>query len=255
MNTAQLYQKTFENVKPSSEAVEEVINQLEESEQDAGHFLKRKKIAWYKRKAAVIVIIVCLFVGTTSVAAYTIKKANIKNISHEYYNDLNILQAAVDEQLTFDFQILAAFDNQFHFLDGNIANMVAYDEEGNVLGERLMLIMQYGIPGQLKYRDLWGQAEIRIVVAPLFDYQKEKVQKAKETYQSREILGIKVYYSELTAKAVSENCSEYEHLTHCFWNIDEDIVCEMEEKESRMGAEEWFSMAEQIIRIQNKDDD
>ncbi len=273
MNERALYRKAFQYVRPSDEAVEETVRKMKESQwRNASR--PKEKLFWNRKKAVAVAALLFLLVGTPSLAYALKSRMTIQDI--QTYTDVEELQAAIEEEFPHRVHILETFENQFGFLSGVISERALYDEEGNVVEEKQpMLTVMYGVPGELKYRALWGQPNIFFSVTRLFDFQQEHAQQYAETAVSRKIQDVTVYYIEPVVKAVPENYRvteedltareqgkfdsimrapdidepEIRYLTECYWFVD-GYIYELSGEDGRMDEDEWFSMAEQIILLQ-----
>lgn len=269
MTNKELYRTTFQNMKPSQEAVQSLLSVS--SMTQSGSVIGRinGKMKW----VAVLILMVAGAVG----CGYAIKNhiTQIRTNDYKYYEELeeyeqaaseypdeNLLQVVLPEELGYGFV----------FVNSTFTDQSVTDDSG-MIHNRKMLDVAYAVSGNMAYYEYWGQPEMYLNVGELFEYQRENVERAKPM-DTKQIDDVEVYYTERKAlfvapeyelteedfEQLSEECyvitnldvaeePQLKMVTSCYWMLDGNFY-ELTQYDTCLSREEWYEVARVIIEAQ-----
>lgn len=261
MTNREWYQATFQQCKPSEQALQRVMGNMERFEM----LRKRQKIRWAAAGIA-------LLLGAAG-CGYALQMGHISTREIVRYDSYEQYQAASVQENPFQVALPRELGFGFIYLHSNIMDQSKESEQGKIPENRKILTVIYGVSGNPAYLDYWGQSEIYASITTLFEEQQKHYEE-EVPVSTREVGDVEIKYIskkalcvgtdyELTAaekKKVRQgdyfvqrsqmwNGSQEKTYTGCCWMKD-GLFYEVMEYDTRLTEDDWYTIAETFLNAE-----
>lgn len=261
MTNREWYQATFQQCKPSEQALQKVMGNTEPFQ----ILRKRQKIRWTAAGIA-------LLLGAAG-CGYALQVSHIETSKVVQYDSYDQYQAASVQENPFQIALPRKLGFGFIYLYSDIKDQSKVSTQGEALENRKMLTVIYGVSGSPAYLDYWGQSDIYVSITSLFEEQQKLYEKeipastrnvgdVEINYISKKVLCVGTDY-ELTAEEEKKvrqgdyfvqrsqmwKGSQEKTYTSCCWMKD-GLFYEVLEYDTRLTEDDWYTIAETFLNAE-----